>query len=542
MGPLVLWSQSAPRLRRRTLAALMGTAALALLVAGPADAQEKRVLVLGLDISDTRNFDPARMADYSPPVTNGAVYDRLVTQSPGNYGTVEPMLAERWEILDDGARFRFFLRQDVKFWDGSPLTAEDVQFSLHRLLNVKDQPAVYAENLERVEIVDGHTVDLILKDPAQPLMINLAAPAFAIYSKALTTPHGATDAADAQTADTATQWINQNTTSSAAYHMVQWERNASVVMNRNEHWWGGTPPFERIVIRHIGDGAAQLLALRRGDIDMAFNLTAEQVDTIQGEPGIEIKEGLSLDYVYMTLTGNADFNPALAKRENRLAVAHAIDYDGIIQYLINGYAVRPPNFLPIGTAGVTEETTREIGYYEDLDKAREYLAAAGNPDGFEFELSITNAAIVGTNYQLIAQKVQSDLARVGIRANLNPLDPVTLRTRYNGGETQSVITFWNPPSPEPYLWATASIERVARRVHWEVEPEVREVVGKAGAAQDIAERDAYYLEYQKMLQDRGHYIMLLQPIYRLAHRDSITDVELTAAGWHVEMSKIKPAQ
>jgi peptide/nickel transport system substrate-binding protein len=526
-------------LRGTVFGGLTALGALGLLAVAPALAQD--VLVLGVDISDTRNFDPARMADYSPPITNGAVYDRLVTQSPGNYGDVEPMLAQSWEILDDGARMRFFLRDDVQFHDGSPLSAEDVQFSLHRLLNVRDQPAVYAENLERVEIVDDHTVDLIVKNPAEPLMINLAAPAFAIYSKAMAEAQGATDAEDAETADTATQWLNQNSPGSAAYHMVAWERNGSVVMDANPHWWGGTPPFDRVVIQHIGDGAAQLLALRRGDIHAAFNLTAEQLATIEGEPGIEIKEGRSLDYVYMTLTSNEDFNPALAIRENRQAVAHAIDYDGIIEFMIDGRAVRPPSFLPIGTAGVTEETTEEIGYHEDLDRARELLAEAGNPDGFEFELSITNAAIVGTNYQLIAQKIQSDLARVGITATLNPLDPVTLRTRYNGGETQSVITFWNPPSPEPYLWATASIERVATRVHWDVPQEVRDIVAEAGAAQDIAKRDAHYLDYQKALQDQANYIMLLQPIYRVAHRDSIADFELTAAGWQVEMAKIRPA-
>jgi peptide/nickel transport system substrate-binding protein len=391
------WGTRAHRLRGTVFGGIAAVAALGLVAAGPAGAQE--VLVLGIDISDTRNFDPARMADYSPPITNGAVYDRLVTQSPGNYGDVEPMLAERWEILDDGARMRFFLRDDVRFHDGSQLTAADVQFSLHRLLNLRDQPAVYAANLDSVEIVDDYTVDLIVKNPAEPLMINLAAPAFAIYSKALTEANGGTDAEDAETADTATQWLNQHSPSSAAYQMAAWERNGSIVMNANENWWGGTPHFERIVIQHIGDGAAQLLALRRGDIHAAFNLTAEQIETIQGEPGIEIKEGMSLDYVYMTLTSNEDFNPALAIRENRLAVAHAIDYDGIIEFLVNGYAVRPPTFLPIGTAGVTEETTAEIGYHEDLDQARELLDEAGNPDGFEFELSITNAAIVGTNYQ-----------------------------------------------------------------------------------------------------------------------------------------------
>ncbi len=127
---------------------------LAALAGAPAIAQDKQVLVLGVDISDSRNFDPARMSDYSSPITNAAVYDRLVTQTPGNYETVEPSLATSWERMEDGKRIRFELRDDVKFFDGSALTAEDVKFSLDRLLNVKDQPAVYASNLEGTEIVD----------------------------------------------------------------------------------------------------------------------------------------------------------------------------------------------------------------------------------------------------------------------------------------------------------------------------------------------------------------------------------------------------
>jgi len=514
---------------------------LAAFAGAPATAQDKQVLVLGVDISDSRNFDPARMSDYSSPITNAAVYDRLVTQTPGNYETVEPSLATSWERLEDGKRIRFELRDDVKFFDGSPLTAEDVKFSLDRLLNVKDQPAVYASNLEGTEVVDEHTVDLVVKDPDIPIMINLAAPAFAIYSKAMTEANGGVSGPEAETQDTATQWLNQNSAGSGPYHMVAWERNGQIVMQKNPHYWGGEVPFERVVIRHIGDSAAQLLALENGDIDAAFNLTTEQLATIEGNPDIEIKSGLSLDYVYMALTTSAELNEGLSKVENRLAFAHSIDYDGIIEHLMGGNAVRPVNFLPIGVGGSTEELTEEIGYREDLEKAKELLEQAGNPDGFAFDLSYANAAIVGTSYQLLAQKIQSDAARAGITVNLDPIDQVNLRTQYTGGHSQAVITFWNPPSPEPDLWAAASIERVSKRVRWEPSEEIKQTVAAAAAEQDPATRNELYTEYTQMLQDEGVYILLFQPIYRIATRNSIADFELTAAGWQVEMAKIKPA-
>jgi peptide/nickel transport system substrate-binding protein len=514
---------------------------LAALATAPASAQEKQVLVLGVDISDSRNFDPARMSDYSSPITNAAVYDRLVTQLPGQYESVEPSLATEWERMEDGKRIRFKLREDVKFWDGTPLTAEDVKFSLDRLLNVKDQPAVYASNLAGTEIVDEYTVDLLIKDPNVPIMINLAAPAFAIYSKAMTEAQGGVSGPGAETQDTATQWLNQNSAGSGPYHMVQWERNAQIVMQKNPHYWGGEVPFERVVIRHIGDSAAQLLALENGDIDAAFNLTTEQLATLEGNEDIKINSGLSLDYVYMALTTSAELNEGLSKAENRLAFAHSIDYDGIIEHLMGGNAVRPVNFLPIGVGGSTEELTEKIGYREDLEKAKELLEQAGNPDGFAFDLSYANAAIVGTSYQLLAQKIQSDAARVGIQVNLDPIDQVNLRTQYTGGNSQAVITFWNPPSPEPDLWASASIERVAKRVRWEPSQEIIQAVKGAAAEQDPAARKELYTEYTQMLQDMGTYILLFQPIYRIATRNSITDFELTAAGWQVEMAKIKPA-
>jgi len=128
-------------------------------VAGPlgparAVAAGKTTLVLGVDISDTRTFDPARQFEYSPPTTVRAVYETLITLSPGDYVTLKPLLAESWKLVDGGKAWEFKLRKGVKFASGNPLTAEDVKFSFERLANVKDQPADMAENLGPIEVVD----------------------------------------------------------------------------------------------------------------------------------------------------------------------------------------------------------------------------------------------------------------------------------------------------------------------------------------------------------------------------------------------------
>ena len=156
----------------------------------------------------------------------------------------------------------------------------------------------------------------------------------------------------------------------------------------------------------------------------------------------------------------------------------AIDYDGLIKGLVGGFAERSPNFLPNGIAGTSAEQTKEFGAKEDLAKAKALLAAAGVPNGFEFELIYPNAAYFSTSYQLMAQKIQSDVARVGIKMNLKPMDNVNWRAQFNGAKSQATIAPWNSPSPNPYLWTGASVQRVAVRMGWKPSQELLDLVDR----------------------------------------------------------------
>jgi peptide/nickel transport system substrate-binding protein len=235
-------------------------------------------------------------------------------------------------------------------------------------------------------------------------------------------------------------------------------------------------------------------------------------------------------------------NEALGKKEARQAVAYAIDYDGIRDSLVGGAAIRNVNFIPVGVGGSTEALTKEIGYRQDLEKAKALLQKAGLPNGFSFPLSYGNASIVGVSYQLMAQKIQADLARVGIKAELQPMDQVTMRTQYLGGKTVSALTYWNPPAVETSLWTAASIERVAKRVHWNVPAEVAANVYAAAKEPDLTKQNALYRTYMETVQDQANYIMLFQPIYQVATRKSISDFTLTGAGWLAELAPVKPAK
>jgi peptide/nickel transport system substrate-binding protein len=492
-------------------------------------------LVLGIDISDSITFDPAREAQYTAPLSLRAAYESLVTMSPGDYLEVKPALAKSWTRTTDGKGWRFNLT-DAKFNSGNPVTADDAKWTFDRLINLKDQPSQYVTNISAVNAVDPKTLDIMLVDPTQPMLTILSGPNFGIMERKAVEAQGGTAATDANSTDKATQWLNQHSAGAGPFTLVGWTRGAQILLTRNAHYFRGPVYFEHVIVRHMGDSATQLLAIKRGDISVAFNLIPEQIATLKGDSQVRVEGLRSLDYVYMALTNEPAFNKALAIKEARQAIACAIDYDGIINSLLGGKAMRCASFIPIGLFGSTGETTQQYGWHQDLDRSKQLLQKAGLPDGFELKISYGDAAVSGLSYAVLAQKLQSDLARVGIKVVLDPVDQVNLRTQYTTGKsTGGVLTFWNPSGVETDQWAQASVRRVAKRIHWTPDPALVKTVNDAAAEQDATKRSALYLEYEKALIDQASYLILFQPIYQFAVRNTLKTFPLTAAGWEAEL-------
>lgn len=527
----------------RALASIGGTGFAAAIAPRVAFAQERKgVLVIGLDFSDTQTFDPARFATNSAPMVLNASYDGLLTMSPGDYVNLKPVLATRWVRTPDGKGWRFTLRQGVKFASGAPMTVEDAKWSLDRVINLKDQPSQYLGAVDRIEVVDPGTLDIILKSPNEPLLPILAAPEFVVLERKVVEQNGGSAAANAKEADKATPWLNNNSAGTGPYRLTQWERDTSIQLAANPNSWRGPAPYQRIVIRHISDGAAQLLAVRRGTADAAFNLIPEQLASLKGSPDVRVVSTPSLDFVYLGISENPEGNKALASKEVRQAIGHAIDFDGIKNGLLGGASMRAAHFLPVGVVGSTEQIAKDVGFREDLAAARQLLAKAGYPNGFEFVLAYGNTAFAGLPYQSLAQKVQSDLARVGIKAMLKPMDPVNFRTMYTSGKAEgAVLGPWIPPAVEPSLWAAATVERVAKRLHWTPPPDIVKLVRDAATEQDAKQQAQMWIDYQKRMVDQAHLIVLFQPVYRVAVYKTVGAFPLTGAGWGLDLQGVKPA-
>lgn len=533
------------RIRRiRPTALVIGLIPMLLVAAwgaGPSAAATKTVLVLGTDISDTNSLDPQRQFVYSAPITEHAVYETLVTMTPGNYTEVKPLLATKWESADNGAAWVFHLRPNVKFVTGNPLTAADVKFTFERLKYLKDDASALAENIARVDVMDPLTVKITMADKSQPLVPLLISPNFGIIDSKVVKEQGGVSTPDADKNDKATAYLDQHSVGTGPYTLTKWSRSTEIELVRNPSYWREKAAFERVLIRHVPDSATQVLQLKRGDIDAALNLTFDQIKGLSGTSGINIVKGQSLDFMYIAITSAAALSQPLSNKFARQALMYAIDYDGIIRGLLGGDAVRPASFIPVGLGGSTTELTRQIGYRQDLDKAKSLLAQAGYPNGFSFDLSYGSGADVGgVSYEVVAQKVQADLARVKIQANLKPMEQGNLRTAYRKGDLAATITFWNPDAMDPSLWADPTVQRVAKRVRWEPDPAIVALATQADGEQSPQKRDALYGQFQKLLIDQANLCVLFQPVYSHAVRDSITGYQLTAAGWQVDLYDIKP--
>ena len=208
--------------------------------AAPADTGTSDTLVIAI-AEDTASYDPQRSFETLPTIVHKATYQNLVSFPEDSVEQVIPDAAASWEISEDGTVYTFTLADGITFSDGSPLTAADVVFSFNRLANLKGNPSFLADGIVSVEAPDDQTVVLTLAQPDPAILAKLVFDGFGIVNMDVVMEQGGTDAEDAATADTAEEWLNQNSAGSGPYVLESWEPGVETVLVRNENYWGEAP-------------------------------------------------------------------------------------------------------------------------------------------------------------------------------------------------------------------------------------------------------------------------------------------------------------
>ena len=369
---------------------------------------------------DISTFDPAIGYDWQNWSMIKSLFDGLMDYKPGTTDLI-PDLAESYGISEDGLVYTFNLRKGVKFHNGRELTAADVKYSIERSVNPTTQSpgqgfvwqikgfdemaSGAAPELSGITTPDDHTVVIELSQP-DATFLHVVAINFSF-------------AVPMEEIERYGQDFGRNPVGTGAYRMTEWTLGQRVVFERNaDYFREGAPHLDRIVFEVGQEPSVALLRLKRGEVDVlgdpipSANFLQEKNDPANKDM---IVEGELLHTGYITLnTTTAPFDNKLVRQ----AVNMAINKERVVR-IVNGRGVIANQPLP--PAMPAYDTAFE-GYPYDPEKAKQLLAEAGYPDGFETELYAMNT----DPNPRIAQAFQQDLAAVGIKAEIKALAQATV--------------------------------------------------------------------------------------------------------------------
>lgn len=374
------------------------------IITGPAMSEE---LTIGL-ASEPTAIDP-HFHNLGP---NNAlarhIFDRLILQN--ELQQLEPGLAVSWKPIDD-LTWEFKLREGVKFHDGTDFTADDVVCTWERAPNVPNSPSSFATYTKGklVEKVDDYTVHFKSEAP-YPLMAN------DVSTVTIVSDEGGCQGSTAE--------YNDGTVAAGTgpFKFVSYKPGDSIVVERNDDYWGDKPVWSKVTFKPIKSGPARVAALLAGDVDVIASVPTTDVATLEKNDKVSLSQGVSnrviylhldhdrVDSPYVKANGGGPIENPLQKLEVRKAISMAINRDAIVDRVMEGIAIKAGQLLPDGFFGVSDKL-EPVAY--DPKGAKEMLAAAGYPEGFELTIHGPNDRYI--NDAKVAEAIGQMLTRIGIK-------------------------------------------------------------------------------------------------------------------------------
>ncbi|WP_395023390.1 ABC transporter substrate-binding protein [Dongia sp.] len=453
---------------------------------------------------DISTLDPAIGYDWKNWSMIKSVFDGLLDYKPGTTEII-PDLAESFEVAPDGLTYTFKLRKGVKFHNGREMKAADVKYSLERTCNpdtaspgagyygaikgFEDFQGKKATELTGITTPDDYTVKIELSHP-DSTMLHLMALNFSFV-----VPKEEVEKAGAD--------FGKKPVGTGAYKVSEWTSGQKIVFERNKDYFrAGLPHLDKITFEIGQDPTVALLRLQKGEIDIAGDgIPPAKYAEVLADPAtkdlVTITDQLQTGYVSM----NVNIAP-FDKVEVRQAVNMAIDKDAIVK-LINNRAVPANQPLPPAMPGYDKSYA---GYAYNVDEAKKLLEKAGVGSGFETDLYVMN---VDPNPR-IAQAIQQDLAKIGIKANLKSLDQGTVIAA--GGKKDGAPMIWSggmawiADFPDPSNFYTAILGCGGAvdggwNWAWYCNKDLDARADKANAMTDPAQADARAAEWGKIFTD-----------------------------------------
>src|ERR1700732_3676762 len=354
-----------------------------------------------------------------------STYDRLVSfgrkQLHGKWvfdlDRITGELAESYDVSPDGLKITFHLRKDAKFQDGTPVTAEDVKWSLDRVVTApilgKAQLLTGSmTSADQFKVIDPLTFEVTLPKPDKLALPNLATVYPIIINSKLAKEHATAED------PWATAWLKEQTAGSGAYVIETFKPGEQVIITRNEAWnrgsGGQAGSFKRVIIQSVPEPATRANLVERGDADLAVDLQASDVQSLEAKGKLKVVS--TPQYNSVTFVSMNNQIPPFDNINVRRAVAFALPYDDMFKAALFGRGA--PLFGASWADG--QPSTSAYPFQQpvklDLDMAKEYLRAAGMPDGFSttFSFNVGQASTA----EPMAALVKESLAKIRIQAHI----------------------------------------------------------------------------------------------------------------------------
>ncbi|MBM3532792.1 MAG: ABC transporter substrate-binding protein [Alphaproteobacteria bacterium] len=516
---------------RRLLAPSLILAAT-LAAASAQAATPKDALVMAWNLDALISLDPAQIAEVNGNDIMINVCNRLVQPNIKDVARIEPQLAESWSSSEDGLTLTFKMRKDIKFPSGKPATAQDAAWSLKRALhlnfgnaaNLREWGFSAEKADQQIIAVDDHTLQLKLDRP-YPTGLLLSSVFSSNVASVLNKETGEKNAktVDGKN-DHGNAWFKTQSDCVGPYRLRTWNANDVVILEANDTYFGKKPGLRRVLIRHIPESAAERLALEKGDVDVARLLNSDDLKGLEANKDVHIEQTLMHGYTYLAFNAS---DPILSNPKVRLAFRYLIDYEALGKTIMAYRGAPRASLVPIGAFGALDEKAG-LPFKLDVEMAKRLLVLAGYPNGFQRKLILS----ANTPNPDLAQHVQANATRAGLKIELEQMADANLFTKMRGREFEVGLIGWGAGYPDAHSMISRHAinpdnraeAKLAQYPSWRsawADDKINKMAEAAMMERDPAKRIAAYKEIQENMLANGPMAYMFQTIRPIAIRKEV---------------------
>jgi peptide/nickel transport system substrate-binding protein len=471
---------------------------------------------------ESMTCDPAKSVDETEVAIVLNAYDPLVYPVKG--AAPKPWVAESWEVSESGLEYVFKIREGIKFHDGSDLTAEDVVFSMKRMLQINQGFSwLWNEILEPddVEMTGTYEVTFHLNKLFGPFIATLVQ--FNVVNKDLLLANKK-PGDYGEFGDFGQEYLETQDAGSGAYIVESVTLGDIVIFTKFDEYWHGWEPgqLDKVIWRVIPERATMDILLKKGDVDMIDQWgTPEEYEELAATEGVMVQEDPNVMlYLHQINNQRAPFDDINVRK----AVCYAFDYETALRDIFHG-AAQAEGPVPILLPGHSDNVTV---YHQDLEKAREFLASSKYSAAELEDMELIYVYVTGNELERkLGLLMQSNFAEIGLKVTLEkavwgrmcdmaskPETTPHFMAIYNGAKYPSpdmfTYTLFNPNA-----WGTF------RSCSWYENEEVTELTATARKTIDTEERYALYMRAQEIITEDAAALFIANPIHRIAMRDYV---------------------